>query len=72
VTRVRLSFVLVERSLRELDNQENRSNAMLGQVERHVGNLKKDNPYSSDRIPFVDAGWSTSGIRHGHSKEKSE
>lgn len=59
--------MLVERSLRELGNQENRSNPMLGQVDRHVGNLKKDNPYSSGRIPFVER-----GLEHEWYKTRSQ
>jgi hypothetical protein len=59
--------MLVERSLRELDNQENRSNPMLGQVDRHVENLKKDNPYSRGRMPFVER-----GLEHEWYKKRSE
>lgn len=46
--------IVVERSLRELENQENRSNPMLEQINRHVANLKKDNPYSRGNVPFVE------------------
>jgi hypothetical protein len=48
--------IVVERSLRELENQENRSNPVLEKIYRHVENLKKDSPYGSGRMPFIERG----------------
>lgn len=46
--------IVVERSLRELETQGNRINPVLEQIDRHVANLKKDNPYSRGNVPFVE------------------
>jgi hypothetical protein len=47
--------VLVERSLRELENDENRNHPALAKASSYVDGLKKDNPYRGGK-PFVERG----------------
>lgn len=48
-----LTGTVMERSLRELENQENRNNPILTKLNAHIDRLKKDNSYRSGR-PFLE------------------
>jgi hypothetical protein len=61
---------LIERSLRELENQENKNNPLLTKINRHIDGLKKDNPYRGGR-PFVERGLEHEWYRRRSRKEES-